>query len=107
MCFFQALAGAKQVHTFDRSADETISWILEKDNVLSNEDYGHDLETIQALVRRHEGFEVSWFQKIQLIIIFYFFQNNQTAKLWDITQFLSFLTMQLNVYILRRNIKTL
>ncbi|XP_071037774.1 spectrin beta chain [Parasteatoda tepidariorum] len=53
----EALAGAKQVHTFDRSADETISWILEKDNVLSNEDYGHDLETIQTLVRRHEGFE--------------------------------------------------
>ncbi|GIY06493.1 hypothetical protein CDAR_514752 [Caerostris darwini] len=53
----EALAGAKQVHTFDRSADETISWIHEKDSVLSNEDYGQDLETIQALVRRHEGFE--------------------------------------------------
>lgn len=53
------MAGAKQVHTFDRSADETISWIHEKDTVLSNEDYGQDLETIQALVRRHEGFEVS------------------------------------------------
>lgn len=55
----QALAGAKQVHTFDRSADETISWIHEKDTVLSSEDFGHDLESIQALVRRHEGFEVS------------------------------------------------
>ncbi|XP_035225862.1 spectrin beta chain, non-erythrocytic 1-like isoform X1 [Stegodyphus dumicola] len=53
----EALAGAKQVHTFDRSADETISWIHEKDTVLSSEDFGHDLETIQALVRRHEGFE--------------------------------------------------
>lgn len=42
---------------FDRTADETISWILEKDAALSAEDYGHDLETIQALVRKHEGFE--------------------------------------------------
>nr|XP_018898887.1 PREDICTED: spectrin beta chain, non-erythrocytic 1 isoform X2 [Bemisia tabaci] len=53
----EALAGAKQVHVFDRTADETISWILEKDAALSAEDYGHDLETIQALVRKHEGFE--------------------------------------------------
>ncbi|XP_054722410.1 spectrin beta chain, non-erythrocytic 5-like [Uloborus diversus] len=53
----EALAGAKQVHTFDRSADETISWIHEKDTVLSSEDFGHDLETIQTLIRRHEGFE--------------------------------------------------
>lgn len=53
----EALAGAKQVHTFDRSADETISWIHEKDAILSSEDYGHDLESIQALIRHHEGFE--------------------------------------------------
>ncbi|CAL1674075.1 unnamed protein product [Lasius platythorax] len=52
-----ALAGAKQVHMFDRTADETISWIQEKEVALSSDGYGHDLETIQALVRKHQGFE--------------------------------------------------
>lgn len=42
---------------FDRTADETIAWILEKDAVICAEDYGQDLETIQSLVRKHEGFE--------------------------------------------------
>ncbi|XP_063234159.1 spectrin alpha chain, non-erythrocytic 1 isoform X2 [Bacillus rossius redtenbacheri] len=53
----EALAGAKQVHVFDRTADETMSWIQEKEAVLSSEGYGQDLETIQALVRKHQGFE--------------------------------------------------
>ncbi|XP_012141419.2 spectrin beta chain, non-erythrocytic 5 kst isoform X2 [Megachile rotundata] len=53
----EALAGAKQVHMFDRTADETISWIQEKEAALSSDGYGHDLETIQALVRKHQGFE--------------------------------------------------
>lgn len=53
----KALAGAKQVHVFDRTADETISWIQEKDALLTAEDCDNNLETIQALVRKHEGFE--------------------------------------------------
>ncbi|XP_065083239.1 spectrin beta chain, non-erythrocytic 1 isoform X3 [Ochlerotatus camptorhynchus] len=53
----EALAGAKQVHLFDRTADETIGWINEKISAVLSEDYGHDLETIQALVRTHESFE--------------------------------------------------
>ncbi|XP_066999614.1 spectrin beta chain, non-erythrocytic 5 isoform X3 [Anabrus simplex] len=53
----EALAGAKQVHVFDRTADETIGWIQEKDANLSSEGYGQDLETIQALIRKHQGFE--------------------------------------------------
>lgn len=59
-CLFiysKALAGAKQVHVFDRTADETISWIQEKDALLTAEDCDNNLETIQALVRKHEGFE--------------------------------------------------
>ncbi|CAG0913206.1 unnamed protein product [Notodromas monacha] len=52
-----ALLGAKQVHAFDRSADETIEWIQEKDAVISSETYGNDLESIQALMRKHHGFE--------------------------------------------------
>lgn len=53
----EALTGAKQVHMFDRAADETISWIQEKEASLGSDEYGHDLETIQALVRKHQGFE--------------------------------------------------
>lgn len=53
----EALAGAKQVHVFDRTADETISWIQEKDAIVSAEGYGQDLESIQAMVRKHDIFQ--------------------------------------------------
>ncbi|CAH1792768.1 unnamed protein product [Owenia fusiformis] len=53
----EALAGAKQVHTFDRDADDAIDWVLEKDGWMSSEDYGHDLESVQTLVSRHHGAE--------------------------------------------------
>lgn len=53
----EALQGAKQVHSFDRTADETISWINEKYAVVCSEEYGHDLESIQSLIRRHGVFE--------------------------------------------------
>lgn len=55
-----ALNGAKQVHTFDRSADETIAWIHEKDSsVILDETIAmtDDLESIQAMGRTHKGFE--------------------------------------------------
>ncbi|CAH1719477.1 unnamed protein product [Chironomus riparius] len=53
----EALTGAKRVHVYDRTADETISWINEKLGDVLSEDYGQDLESIQALLRKHEGFE--------------------------------------------------
>lgn len=40
-----------------RDADETISWINEKDTLLSTDDYGRDLPTVQALQRKHDGLE--------------------------------------------------
>uniref|UniRef100_A0A1B0AD16 Spectrin beta chain, non-erythrocytic 5 n=1 Tax=Glossina pallidipes TaxID=7398 RepID=A0A1B0AD16_GLOPL len=52
-----ALAGAKQVHVYDRVADETISLINEKEGNVMSEDYGQDLESIQALSRKHLVFE--------------------------------------------------
>jgi len=52
-----ALSGAKLVHVFDRNADETVTWILEKEAVLYSEDYGQDLEGVRALLRNHAGFE--------------------------------------------------
>ena len=38
-------------------ADETIAWIQEKDVVLSSDDYGRDLASVQALQRKHDGVE--------------------------------------------------
>ena len=52
-----ALSGAKLVHVFDRNADETVTWITEKETILYSEDYGQDLEAVQALLRKHAGFD--------------------------------------------------
>ncbi len=40
-----------------RDADETVSWIAEKDAVLSSDDFGKDLASVQTLQRKHEGIE--------------------------------------------------
>ncbi|KAF5308651.1 hypothetical protein FQR65_LT06112 [Abscondita terminalis] len=53
----EALAGAKQVHIFDRTADETIAWITQKEANLAIDTYDQDLESIQALVRKHTAIE--------------------------------------------------
>lgn len=51
------LAGAQQIHSFYRDADETKNWINEKDKVLSSDDYGKDLASVNALLRKHEALE--------------------------------------------------
>lgn len=38
-------------------ADETKNWINEKDKVLSSDDYGKDLASVNALLRKHEAME--------------------------------------------------
>jgi len=53
----QRLLGAHEIQRFNRDADETISWIAEKDSVLSSDDYGKDLASVQTLQRKHEGIE--------------------------------------------------
>ncbi|KAK7105089.1 spectrin beta chain, non-erythrocytic 5-like isoform X3 [Littorina saxatilis] len=53
----EALAGAKEVHLYGRDADDTLEWIQEKDGIVSSDDYGHDLESVQALISRHDGLE--------------------------------------------------
>ncbi|KAI6173416.1 Spectrin protein 1 [Aphelenchoides besseyi] len=42
---------------FYRDVDETLGWIQEKDATLSSDDYGRDLNNVQALQRKHEGTE--------------------------------------------------
>ena len=51
----EKLFGAHEIQRFNRDADETIAWIAEKDAVLSAEEYGRDLASVQALQRKHEG----------------------------------------------------
>jgi len=51
------LFGAHEIQRFNRDADETISWIQEKDVILSTDDNGRDLASVQALQRKHEGVE--------------------------------------------------
>jgi len=59
LLFVQSLSNAKKVHAYVRDADDTIEWIEEKDLLVSSEDYGHDVVTVQAMIVKHEGFEVS------------------------------------------------
>ena len=51
------LHAAHQVQRFVRAADETKSWMNEKDTALLSDDYGRDLASVQALQRKHEGLE--------------------------------------------------
>ncbi|XP_053397817.1 spectrin alpha chain, non-erythrocytic 1-like isoform X2 [Mercenaria mercenaria] len=53
----EALMAAKQVHIYGRDADDTLEWIQEKEGVVSSDDFGHDLESAQALVSKHEVLE--------------------------------------------------
>ncbi|XP_030853592.1 spectrin alpha chain, non-erythrocytic 1 isoform X3 [Strongylocentrotus purpuratus] len=53
----EKLFGAMEIQRFNRDADETIGWINEKDSILSVDDYGRDLASVQALQRKHEGTE--------------------------------------------------
>eukprot|EP00043_Microstomoeca_roanoka_P018637 m.201569 g.201569 ORF g.201569 m.201569 type:complete len:2469 (+) comp16866_c1_seq3:1085-8491(+) len=52
----ELLSNAKQIHAFNRDADEIDSRISEKAAMLSTEDYGKDLASVEALQRKHEVF---------------------------------------------------
>ncbi|XP_036450101.1 spectrin beta chain, non-erythrocytic 5 isoform X2 [Colossoma macropomum] len=51
------LRSAREVHQFDHDLDELRSWISEKEVVLDSEEQEHDLLSVQALIRKHEGLE--------------------------------------------------
>lgn len=53
----EKLFGAHEIQRFNRDADETMAWIAEKDVVLSSDDFGRDLASVQTLQRKHEGIE--------------------------------------------------
>ncbi|XP_041429079.1 spectrin alpha chain, non-erythrocytic 1 isoform X3 [Xenopus laevis] len=51
------LFGAAEVQRFNRDVDETIGWIREKEQLMASDDFGRDLASVQALLRKHEGLE--------------------------------------------------
>lgn len=53
----EKLFGAHEIQRFNRDANETISWINEKDAIISTDDYGRDIVSVQTLQRKHEGVE--------------------------------------------------
>lgn len=48
------------MHQFDHDVDELKGWMSEKEVVLDSDDHDHDLLSIQALIRQHEGLEVQY-----------------------------------------------
>ncbi|XP_063040192.1 spectrin beta chain, non-erythrocytic 5 [Engraulis encrasicolus] len=53
------LHAAREVHQFDSDVDELKSWMSEKEAGLDSEEQNqnHDLLSVQALIRQHEGLE--------------------------------------------------
>ena len=45
----EKLFGAHEIQRFNRDADETVAWITEKDVVLSSDEFGRDLASVQTL----------------------------------------------------------
>lgn len=56
----EALDRAREIHAFNRNVEETRAWIQEKEAALMFSDDGaRDLSSVQALQRKHQGFQVS------------------------------------------------
>ena len=53
----ERLFGAHEVQRLNRDIDEAISWINEKDSIISSDEYGRDLANVQSLQRKHEAVE--------------------------------------------------
>ncbi|KAL3100080.1 hypothetical protein niasHT_022908 [Heterodera trifolii] len=53
----EALFGAKQIQRFYRDIDETLVWMGKKELTLATDDFGRDLNNVQALQRKHEDTE--------------------------------------------------
>ena len=70
---------------FDKNADETISWISEKEAEISTDELGQDLETIQSLLERQQGFQrdlAAIQQQVILIVFVLFLTKKLRWLLW-------------------------
>ena len=67
----EALESAGEIHRFNRDIGEAMSRIAEKTAILQTNDLGRDTKSVQALIRKHEGFEndlVALDAQLQVII---------------------------------------
>ena len=53
----QKLAEASEIHAFNRDCGEVADMISEKAVLLSSKDYGRDLSSVEALIRKHDDLE--------------------------------------------------
>lgn len=51
------MAGALEIHSFNRDIDDTSQRVAEKAHVLSSEDIGRDLAGVESLQRKQEALE--------------------------------------------------
>ncbi|GAV01441.1 hypothetical protein RvY_12154 [Ramazzottius varieornatus] len=51
------LLGAQEIQRFNRDADETLIWIGEREVAVQSDDFGKDLPSVQALLRKHDAAE--------------------------------------------------
>ena len=68
-----------------REVDEAKDWINEKDAALNNDNYGHDLASVQALQRKHEGLErdlAALGEKVRIFRIFVVALGDRRKKFW-------------------------
>lgn len=70
---------------FCRDVDETISWINEKEQLMASDDFGRDLASVQALLRKHEGLErdlAALEDKVSLSVTSFTLNNHKSAFLY-------------------------
>ena len=52
----QRLLDSNQLFNFYREADEVEAWIAERESIATSDDYGHDLEHVETLLKKFEDF---------------------------------------------------
>ena len=52
----QRLLDSNQLFNFFREADEVEAWIAERESIATSDDYGHDLEHVETLLKKFEDF---------------------------------------------------
>lgn len=81
----QALDRAREIHAFNRNVEETRAWIQEKEAALMFSDDGaRDLSSVQALQRKHQGFQVwkCWYFEIRFICICIRYEVQEKIENW-------------------------
>ncbi len=56
----QKLEESLAFQQFAASMEEEASWIVEKEHLLSGEDYGDTLAAVQGLLKKHDAFETDY-----------------------------------------------